>query len=133
MPSKTKQPKQPKFVEKIKSFDLKHFNYDLKVIVSSDPEGSRILRVKELGPYERDPGVAALTYTSPGKSILFLPFGSCIGWIAHEVYHVMWHVMKYIGADHENEVMAYHIGNLTKDIAKFCYEVSGITPAKKRA
>lgn len=121
MPRKSKQ---PKFVEKVKSFDMDHFNYDVKVIVSNDPEGSRILRAKELGPYTRDTGTTAVTHSGSGRSVIFLPFNACISYIAHEVYHVMWHAMKYIGAVHENEVMAYHIGYLTRDIAKFNFEAS---------
>jgi accessory gene regulator protein AgrB len=42
--------------------------------------------------------------------------------IAHEVFHVVWRIMAHIGATHENEVMAYHVGYLVHAITENLYK-----------
>ena len=66
----------------------------------------------------------ALHSAVPGHSFIFIKYHACIGMITHEIFHFVWQLMSYIGANHENEVMAYYVGYYTKEVARFCYEIS---------
>lgn len=52
-------------------------------------------------------------------SMIVLPFDPDIDLLTHESFHCVWRVMSWIGAEHENEVMAYLAGYIASEIAKF--------------
>lgn len=52
-------------------------------------------------------------------SYIFLPDKARADIIAHESFHCVWHIMKMIGAEHENEVMAYTLSYLVGEITAF--------------
>ncbi len=119
--------KKEKFVEKIIKFDISPFNYDLVVVVSDSVTKSRANRNELLGFYEPDEHHAAMHCWVGHMSYIFLPYAADIGSVAHEVFHFVWRLMQWIGAEHNNEVMAYHQGHYTREIAKFAYESTPVT------
>lgn len=113
-----------KFIEKIVKYDIVPFNYDLIVVVSDSIQQSRTNRNDILGYYEPDDHHGAMHCYVGHQSYIFLNYGADIGTIAHETFHFIWRLMQWIGAEHNNEVMAYHLGYYVREIAKFIYSAS---------
>lgn len=109
------------FKERIKKLDLVPFPYEVQIIVSTDPQKSRIKRSNILGHYTWDPETTALHSSVDGRSYVFFKEGADIGVIAHEMYHVLHRLMEFVGAKHENEIMAYFMGHLVRETAIFTY------------
>jgi hypothetical protein len=62
--------------------------------------------------------------TIDGRTHMFFPFDSDPGTIAHEAWHVIYHMFDWIGVkDFDNEFTAYHVGYLVEQIHKFQIEV----------
>lgn len=53
-----------------------------------------------------------------GITYMFLPFTSDAGDVAHECWHVVKRMLEYVGAELENEVVAYHLGFLVRQAHK---------------
>src|ERR1700744_594697 len=104
-----------KLVEKVVKFDIVPFNYDLIVVVSESIQQSRTNRNDILGYYEPDEAHGAMHCFMNHTSYIFLEYGADIGTIAHEVFHFVWKLMSWIGAEHNNEVMAYHVGHYVRE------------------
>lgn len=100
---------------------LPHFNYDVKVAFTDDFKAFALNRGWEK-LYEQikndDRTVSAYHCSHPGEGTSWILYkhDPNIDTIVHEVFHVVWRIMKYIGADFENEVMAYHVGYIVKRI-----------------
>lgn len=120
-----------KFIEKVKKFPFPLFHYDLTVIVTSSVQNSRSKLNDVLGYYEPDPHHGAMHCFCGGESYLILPIAADIGTIAHEVSHFVWRVMAWIGAEHNNEVMAYMQGHYTDHVAQFVYEATPVNRVPK--
>ena len=71
-------------------------------------------------------GTEALTVSSPrnGWANIYIPFDAHMGTIAHESYHAVEAMMKFIGANKESEVVAYHLGFLVDKIVEFNLKVA---------
>lgn len=102
--------KKPK--ETIASIDFQIFNYRLFLIHTTDVELSRKGR-KELGDCPTDlkwvDGLHTYVDGEPDGFIFFTK-DSSVGTIAHELFHGIWRMFKYIGVKLENETFAYHLG-----------------------
>ena len=51
-------------------------------------------------------------------SLLVLPYEQRWDIIAHEAFHIVWHLMAWIGAAHEEEVMAYCLDTIVGWVGK---------------
>lgn len=118
------------FRERIKKLNLDPFPTRLYIVASTDPQKSRIKRSNILGHYDWAPDTVALHSTDGPISYIFIENGADIGDITHEIYHVVHRLMEYIGAKHENEVMAYFMGYLVREAALHVYATP--TRAKKK-
>lgn len=125
-----------KFVMKSKRFKLDVYGYIVRVVLSNDVEEARIQWSGTCGNnYERDGITRGICWNADNiaLSVVFLPFESDIGYVVHELFHVVWRVMSYIGAQHENEIMAYTLGYLTREVCRFIATTGDLTkPAKHR-
>jgi len=52
-------------------------------------------------------------------SFIFLPHNASVGDIAHESWHAVRRMMEYVGAELDNEAVAYHLGYMVQEIFKF--------------
>jgi hypothetical protein len=105
---------------------LPHFNYDVKVVFTDDFKAFALKRKwTKFHEQIRDDGRTVNGYhcSNPEESTswILLKHDPAIGTIVHETFHVVWRIMKHIGADLENEVMAYHNGYIVKKITDHLY------------
>lgn len=90
-------------------------NYTVNIVITDDVVKSRKSRDAKLGePYD---GVTAQAIHSwpldgQGSSWLFFTQNVGAGTVAHECFHCVRRIMRWLGADIENEVVAYHLGYL---------------------
>ncbi len=93
------------------------FDYNVRVIFSTDVVRSRIARDKILGKYD---GVrcSAMHCWNPSQAIsyLFLPHKVPPATVAHEAWHAVRRMLRFCGAELDNEVVAYHLGYLVGEI-----------------
>lgn len=52
-------------------------------------------------------------------SFIFLPYNTSVGDIAHESWHVVHRMMRYVGVSPDSETVAYHLGYLVNQVFKF--------------
>jgi hypothetical protein len=119
------------YKERKKLLTLAHFPYLIHVILSNDPQTARKRRDKIFGQtYVRDASTRAMhsALDEWPESYLFLEFNTDIGFIVHEAYHAVWRIMEFIGAKHEEEIMAYHLGWLTREIVRFISRTHDTSP-----
>lgn len=109
------------YVQRKKRIVIGVFNYVVNVILSNDPNTARAKLSRVLGEWEQDDCLAALHVGSAEGPIsyVFLPFEADIGLVVHESCHAFWRMMEFIGAKHEDEVMAYTIAYITRETCKF--------------
>ena len=107
-----------KFKEKIKNINFQTLNHDLTIVISNDVHKSREIRGHILGPTDLPPeNIRAMHSTNGlGKSFLFIPHDADVGEVAHESYHCVWTVMKFINAQHENEIVAYALTFVVRSV-----------------
>lgn len=117
------------YQERQKRIVIQVFNYQIYVILSSDPNAARAKRNRILGEWTHDDNMAALHCgDSDPTSYVFLPFEADIGLVVHESCHCFWRIMEFIGAKFEDEVMAYSISHITRETVKFIAKTGN--PAK---
>lgn len=111
--------------EKRKTLVIEPFNYKLHIVIAKDVLAARHRLDSEIGTYYGTAGVemvACHTYNPDAfESYIILPVECEIGDVTHEVYHAVHRIMKMIGAEHENEIMAYYMGDIVQKIAEFGY------------
>jgi len=94
--------------------------YSVKVIITDDVNNSRSGRSHFLGPWEELPTTGAVhSGTHEGESYIFLPYEFRIDYIVHESFHAVSRIFEYIGASMEEELVAYFMGFLVKEISAF--------------
>jgi hypothetical protein len=111
------------YSEHRKRIIIKPFPYTVYLIASNNVMESRNRYNKRLGPYNGVPadGLHVCIDNVPA-SWLFMDYQAPIGVVTHEVLHVLWRLFDYIGAKLEEEIMAYHIGNLTEEVCLFLHK-----------
>lgn len=111
--------------EKTKTIELTPFPYDLVLVVTTDIQASeQKVRQKhgdlcsKLVSNER---TGALSLYSPNSRFMhiLMPFKCDIGYIAHEVWHIVRALLLQSGATLDNEVVAYYIGWLVREVTRF--------------
>ena len=110
-----------KFKEITKKVRFEIFPIDLIIVVSNDVKQSRSNRNKLLGVIPHD-HYSAFHYQCGTTSYIFLKYDATPGIIAHEAFHCVWSIFEVIGAEHNNEVMAYTLWFIVNDIHKFIKE-----------
>jgi hypothetical protein len=115
MPKKTKT---AKFAEKTKRIYLAPFDYTVNIVVSNDVKKSAKSRTSK---NEDVPDFAAIHIYSDERpsSCIILPEHPDVSYVSHETFHCVWRIMKYIGAEFNNEIMAYLNGYLVQQICRF--------------
>jgi hypothetical protein len=107
---------QPGLIEFTKRVSLKPFPYKVVIIVTSDVNRSVLNRPALVGEHEPHPKIIAMRcedIRGKGISYLFLPFKLVLSDVAHESYHAVRSMLRYIGAEsEEEEVVAYHLDHL---------------------
>ena len=94
-------------------------NYRVHVEITSSLKKSlaKYPATKAVEMDENTHGLAV--HTDNAFSYIFLPYHTSAGDIAHEAWHVIRQMMKYLGIELENESVAYHLGYLTDKIFRF--------------
>lgn len=103
------------FSEARKFHTIEPFGYRVEIVYTTDIHGSGSKRGADIPERAY---ACHMDYESP-RSTLLLPLDCDAGTVAHECYHCIYRVMERIGADHENEIMAYHIGDLVQVVHNF--------------
>jgi len=114
--------KKKKFWEKEKIINFNPLDQIIKVVYTNNINKSRIKRNKKLGKLTNklSPLVDGLCCTRKHRIYLFITPKSTYGVIAHEAYHGITALFKYIGVDeYDEEIVAYHLGYLIDKIVKF--------------
>lgn len=112
--AKPKQKRKPSTkTEVVRRIVVSPFNYTLEVVVSKSVQESAH---KRSIPITRNFAAAHCGAADQPFSYMFLPLDVPMSVMAHEVFHCVWHIMEIIGADHENEVMAYTLSFLIDEI-----------------
>jgi hypothetical protein len=65
-------------------------------------------------------------------SIIFLPIDTGLGTAVHESYHAVCRLFKYIDAEHEEEIFAYHLDYLVSEITKLQNKITEKKKLDKR-
>jgi hypothetical protein len=95
-------------------------NYAVHIEKTSDIMKSmeKYPATKHVEPGEHTEAITVHVADDP-CSYIFLPHNAAVGTIAHEAWHVVRRMLEYVGADLENENVAYHLGFLVNRIFKF--------------
>lgn len=122
------------FEGKTKTINLKPFPYTLKLVMTDDIRGTeKALRLKygdvctKIVANERT-GAMAMHDKGLETMFILMPYKCDVGYIAHEVWHIVRAMLLYSGASLDNEVVAYYIGWLVREATVFNY-----TASKKKA
>jgi hypothetical protein len=116
--------KKPKEYKKI--ITLGPFPYEIYVILTEDINNSRSGRSHFLGDWDSTEDTIGIHsgMEEAARSYIFLGYEPDISSVVHEAYHAVWRVMEYLGAHHENEVMAYILGHIVREIVKHVEKIS---------
>lgn len=94
--------------------------YEIKIVVTKDPGEFVTAKFSHLGITGDGEG-ASHVYASTFESWIILPEDASISTVVHECWHCVYRIMKKIGAEIENEVVAYTLGWLTEEATEFLY------------
>lgn len=113
-----------KFKEFTTKIEFPIFNYHFWVCLTDDIEASRKAQSHWLGAVEGyfNPlidGLHSYNEMEGGTAAIFIKPYSSLGVIAHEVFHALWRMFEYVGANIENETFAYHLSYSLDLITKF--------------
>lgn len=93
--------------------------YSVHVEVTPDI-AKAVLKYPATAHADVDSETLGLTSTKGGKvSFVFLKPNATPGIIAHESWHAVENLIKYVGAEIESEMVAYHLDYLVDRIFKF--------------
>lgn len=94
------------------------FHYDVIVVIADDFEEAAKKLKLAIMPVETFTQNEALHFavTNEPKSFLFFHPKADHGTIAHEVWHAVRRLHEYIGAEFENEVVAYLLGYYVRHV-----------------
>lgn len=102
--------------ERKKMVAIPAFDYKIHIIFTDDVIASRKKIGRLIGDTFSGAAEAYHVYTDAPESWLIFPHEVTPGTISHEAYHCIRRVMEWIGADSENEVMAYHLEWLVNEV-----------------
>lgn len=97
-------------------------NYIVYVVVTEDIKASSD-KVYKIEPVDDEKATAAMHAApadgTPEAYLFFHPERLHYGTIAHESWHCVRRLLMLMGAELENEVVAYHLGYLVTELHKF--------------
>jgi hypothetical protein len=109
-----------KFKERRKTVVFRVFqNYNVSIIVSTDKSRSYRNLQKRITGLPKESDFEAIHVYHDMNSYLIFSEKARIGTIAHECWHVTRRICDWIGAELDNELIAYHIGYLTQTVYDF--------------
>lgn len=114
--------------EKSKTISLRPFPYELKLIVTDDIIASeKKIRLKHNDVCSKNvatsrTGAMAIHSRQLSTMYILMPYKCDIGYIGHEVWHIVRALLLYSGAGLDNEVVAYYIGWLIRESAVFNFK-----------
>jgi len=91
-------------------FYFETFGYNVQIILTDDLSavGARMAEQYSIhNPVGKYTAGFSLNVGGQPVSVLALPLEKDWSVVAHESFHIVWHLMEWIGAQHEEEVMAY--------------------------
>lgn len=106
-----------KFRERTKQLDINPFNYTVIIVLTNDIQKSGAKRGVKLNPHVGAYHSAAADGALASQIVL--PFNTDWAIVAHEAFHCVWNIMHCIGAQLEDEVMAYTLSYLLAEIGGF--------------
>lgn len=94
-----------------------HFDalpYHVNLMATDDIFACRNGLLHSLGPADiTDKAIAMHCSTGKdGASFVIVKYGASAGVIAHECWHAVHAMLKYVGADLDNEIVAYYLDHL---------------------
>lgn len=99
---------------------IEPFGHRLKVILTADLKASyRALEVTDDDLHSDATACIVYTTSDDGLTYMLLNFNAGAGTIAHESWHVIYRMLKGLGAKLDNETVAYHLGDLVRKITEF--------------
>ena len=122
-----------KFILKRRSFEISPYNHDVHVIFTNDLRRAAKRLANELGEDVTERIVenmhAFTVYTDGHSDVhIFFELKPDIGTIVHEIYHAVDFVLRDVRIKPESnvtdEVWAYHLGDLTRNVVKFYLQVN---------
>jgi hypothetical protein len=129
--------KKNKYKERVKTIDLKPFPYDVKLVVTdSIIETEKQIRTNNndlctKAKADESTGAMAMYSVHSRKMYILMPYACDIGYIAHEVWHIVRALLTSVGATLDNEVVAYYIGWLTREAARWNHTATVAQEAEK--
>lgn len=105
--------------ERVATFLVPLYDYEIVVILCSDVNKSRTKREKQFGTVGLGNAVGLTETFESGTSVIFLPHKPPPEDVAHECYHAVCNIMAHIGAKLEEEVVAYTLGYLVRKVTDF--------------
>jgi hypothetical protein len=104
-----------------RTFYFETFGYNIHVILSDDIQATAMRMARKFGcvntTTSRTGGFTAKSSRYP-LSLIVLPLERSNPIVAHESFHAVWHLMEHAGAQHEEEIMAYHLDTIVNWIDK---------------
>jgi hypothetical protein len=102
----------PPFDYRVYLFFVNNLGEAVKAIIKRDGLNLTAHRLEEIS----DSGGFHLYSTNRARSYLFLHTDALSNQIVHEAYHTVSNIFRWIEAEHEEEVFAYHLGYLVQEI-----------------
>lgn len=113
-------------------YTIEPFGHRLKVILSDDVHASYVgLGLGGADPHTDMNACIVFTTEDDGLTYMLLNFTASPGTVAHESWHVVYRMLKGLGAKLENEVVAYHLGDLVRKITDFQLDTKKMLKARK--
>lgn len=106
--------------DQCKTFKFPMFSYQMKVRLTEHVGRRSGELYPEIRDSKEEEYIDALCVDTGGPWCeIILPFDPDINTVVHEVFHCIWQMMEYIGAQHENEIMAHLNGHAVELICKW--------------
>lgn len=104
-----------------RKFKIDAVPYEFTVIVSNDVTTSRNKLDKIFGHTSTQHFAAMHSSSGQGFSYIILPEKFELKYIVHEAFHCVWEICEFIGANHNNEFMAYLLSYIVDKIGDVYY------------
>lgn len=114
-----------------RKMNFETYGYMVHVAFVPDVQKYCAKRWPDQNPEEKCEAFTIVGNENEKFSHMVLPFDVTPGVIAHEASHVVWGIMKFIGAEFEDEVVAYHIGHLVGKVHAWQKEILKKLETKK--
>lgn len=125
-------PKNPAFreVEGKDHLAFTPFGFTVDILLTTDVQRSAL----KLDPAYDGGATGALWMFNPTTqdACMILPFSPDMGMIAHECWHCVRRMLRFVGAELDNEVVGYHLGYAVNVVYEFVMENKPGRKSKKK-